>query len=738
MVKLYTWGQNTKGQIGDGTLIDRHVPTPINHPSNGIWSIVYGGGSHTVALDTSGNLYTWGYNNYGQLGDDSTIDKDEPTLIEHPEEKAWVSTSIGAYHTVATDINGNLYTWGSNAYGQLGDATLIDKDEPTLIEHPEEKTWQSVSAGDSHTLAIDIDGNLYTWGSNAYGQLGDGTTENKSTPTLIVNPTEAEWVYASGGEYHSFAIDSDSNLYTWGGNSFGQLGDNSITQRDIPTLITHPTSGTWSAVSGGGSHSIAMDTDSNLYTWGFNFYGQIGDGTTSTRKVPTLIDHPASGTWKTISRGSRHTLVIDTAGSLYAWGDNYAGQLGDGSTTQQNGPTLIEEVTGGIWVKASGVGMHTVGIFYEFKAYAEQTTGQDLSSTRLVNSLSISADNPETTTISALVKFGSDPWSYFNPDTWAWVTAGSNLSLDATWEHAHTIEEVQSLFADRKPEDMPGTTVYLAFLLTAEESTVLPTVSEITWNVYRESTGDTLTGTETFDVADPAYLYADAIDLSEIIKFEEFNITGTASENTTLRCLVKFDDGNWMYWAGTNFEESASELTDLGAFLHSNTIAEMSEALKLENLPGGTNIFTVGFLLATEDTAVSPHVDSLEYHTFAVGGSSYLQLPGQTGVVLSEDLTVSDIINFTSCEISASTPENTQMKVSISFDSGSSWKVPYLGNWIAVSGPQQGLISEEFSLGIPGMIPETSTTQLGVWMETSTEGSSPGISSIILGKRVNG
>jgi alpha-tubulin suppressor-like RCC1 family protein len=153
--------------------------------------------------------------------------------------------------------------------------------------------------------------NLYTWGRNNYGQLGDGTTTNRYSPTLINHPTGDTWISASLGYHHSSsAIDSSGNLYTWGYNKYGQLGDRTTTNRHSPTLIDHPTGDTWISASLGGGHSLALDSSGNLYTWGRNNYGRLGDGTATNRHSPTLIDHPDGDTWISASLGGGHSLAL--------------------------------------------------------------------------------------------------------------------------------------------------------------------------------------------------------------------------------------------------------------------------------------------------------------------------------------------------------------------------------------------------------------------------------------------
>jgi len=232
---LWAWGSNNDGQLGDNTTTQRLVPTQIVGATN--WQSVSAGGSHSLAVRLDGTLWAWGSNTSGQLGDNTTTQRLVPTQIVGATN--WQSVSAGGSHSLAVRADGTLWAWGSNTSGQLGDNTTTQRLVPTQIGTA--TNWQSVSAGHSHSLAVRADGTLWAWGSNADGRTGLGTsTGNRIFPTQIVGATNWQSVSAGGDSTsggHSLAARSDGRLWTWGANSTGQLGDGTSTQRTSPTLI---------------------------------------------------------------------------------------------------------------------------------------------------------------------------------------------------------------------------------------------------------------------------------------------------------------------------------------------------------------------------------------------------------------------------------------------------------------------------------------------------------------------
>jgi alpha-tubulin suppressor-like RCC1 family protein len=236
---LWTWGRNVNGQLGDGTFIAKAIPTKNLSvlPNSDKWDKVASGNSHTIALTTSGVVYRWGGGSRGQLGLAATTDAAAPSTAVLNNCKF---VAAGGDHSLAICGDGELYAWGANGFGQLGLSTTADALAPTLVAMGgvADRDWESVSAGGGHndagndlavngghTVAIKTDGTLWAWGSNYYGQLGLGTTEDQSAPVKVNNDTD--WKRVSAGKLHTFAWKADGSLWGWGANLNGQLGNGS-------------------------------------------------------------------------------------------------------------------------------------------------------------------------------------------------------------------------------------------------------------------------------------------------------------------------------------------------------------------------------------------------------------------------------------------------------------------------------------------------------------------------------
>ena len=334
--ELYGWGDNNGGQLGDGTTTNRTTPTRIGTESD--WSTVAAGVFHTLAIKTNGELYAWGSNVEGQLGDGTKTSSSTPKRIGTSSN--WRYIAAGEQHSLAINASGQLYAWGDNQYGQLGDGTNIDRSTPQRIGNA--ANWTSISTKANHTLALNSSNEIYAWGLNSYGRLGDGTRINKNKPARV--GTASNWVNVSAGGSHSTAVNSLGEIYTWGYNSAGQLGDNSTATRTSPVKIyeTMNNSGIkWKSVSAGMDHTLAVNENNELFAWGYGASGQVGPGNISfvnkiVRKIGT------STNWSTVIGGGFSSMALNSNNELYAWGRNRDGQLGDGTTANRSAPFKID------------------------------------------------------------------------------------------------------------------------------------------------------------------------------------------------------------------------------------------------------------------------------------------------------------------------------------------------------------------------------------------------------------
>jgi alpha-tubulin suppressor-like RCC1 family protein len=354
---LFTWGSNFIGQLGDNTTTDRS--TPITTFAGGTnWKQVSGGNSHTAAIKTDGTLWTWGGNGNGQLGNNTAVDRLTP-VTTFAGGTNWKQVSGGGGHTAAIKTDGTLWTWGSNYSGRLGNNTFGSSLTP-ITTFAGGTNWKQVACGYNHTAAIKTDGTLWTWGSNIDGPLGDNTTTNRSTPVTTFAGGN-NWKQVDCGNYRTAAIKTDGTLWTWGYNGFGQLGNNTTINRSTP--VTTFAGGTnWKQVACGYDYIAAIKTDGTLWTWGSNFDGPLGNNTTTERLTPVTTF--AGGTnWKQVSCGDYQTAAIKTDGTLWTWGGNGNGQLGDNTVTQRNTP--VTTFAGGTnWKQVAGGQNHTAATTY--------------------------------------------------------------------------------------------------------------------------------------------------------------------------------------------------------------------------------------------------------------------------------------------------------------------------------------------------------------------------------------
>ncbi len=323
---LWGWGNNQKEQLGDGTTINRQTPVQESTQATD-WLSVSAGYFHTLALKTDGTLWGWGENSAGQLGDGSNIEKSVPTQ-ESSKATNWVSIAAGGDHTLALQSNGSLWSWGDNSSGQLGDGSNSSRNSPGLVSS-QANEWSSISVTGSSSIALKTDNTLWGWGNNWYGQLGTGTNSNSNIPIKESTEEPADWVMASSSN-HTLARKSDNTLWSWGSNSWGQMGDGTETDSLIP--VQESTQATnWTDLSSGGQHSVALKSDGTLWSWGAGHSGQLGTGTALSSTTP-LQEMTQATDWISISSGGAHTVALKQEGTLWVWGNNFYGRLGTGDS----------------------------------------------------------------------------------------------------------------------------------------------------------------------------------------------------------------------------------------------------------------------------------------------------------------------------------------------------------------------------------------------------------------------
>ncbi len=300
------------------------------------------------AIDASGNLYTWGIDQYFQTVVSTTAGHTQdlsPVQVGFPTGvTSWTSASVGYLFTLAIGNDGNAYAWGLNSNGQLGNGTTTNSSVPVMVALPSGVTAKAVAAGEGFSLALGSDGNVYAWGLNSLGQLGDSTTTNSNSPVMVKLPggVSVKAIFAAPG--FSLALSTDGSIYAWGGNSTGQLGDSTTTNSTIPVKVDLPTGVTAEAISAGSSFGLAIGSDGNLYSWGGNGFGQLGDGTKTNSSVPVKVHLPTGVGAKAVTGGRLFAAAIGSDGNIYTWGDNLYGELGNGTVDVPKSDSLPEAI----------------------------------------------------------------------------------------------------------------------------------------------------------------------------------------------------------------------------------------------------------------------------------------------------------------------------------------------------------------------------------------------------------
>ena len=333
--RLWVWGNNIYGQLGDAPTIGRSTPAPVSGLTDVV--AISGGSYHSLALKSDGTVLAWGRNSYGQLGDGSTTNRTTPVQVTGLINVVVIS---GGYrHSLALKSDGTVWAWGNNLYGQLGDGLTTSRTTPVQVTGLIDVV--AISGGDFHSLALKSDGTVWAWGNNLYGQLGDGSTTNRTTPVQVTGLTDV--VAISGGTYHSLALKSDGTVWAWGNNEYGQLGDETNINKTTPVQVPYIADAI--AISSGESHSLALRPNGSVLAWGRNYYGQLGDGTTINKSAPIQVSDLANVRAVSASGGS-HSLALKADGTVWAWGNNNYGQLGEGTTSNKTIPVQVSDSDG--------------------------------------------------------------------------------------------------------------------------------------------------------------------------------------------------------------------------------------------------------------------------------------------------------------------------------------------------------------------------------------------------------
>jgi hypothetical protein len=360
--EIRLWGDNSSGQLGNGTTTARSSPVSVVGGFTD-WCQISAGSGHTVAVRADGTTWAWGSNVSGQLGDNTATSRRSPVSVVGGFTD-WCQVGAGGYHTMAVRMSGSAWSWGDNCRGQLGDGTTTTQSSPVSVVGGF-SNWCAVSAGLRQTVAVRLNGTIWAWGRNSYGLLGDGTNTSRSSPVSVVGGF-CDWCTVSASSSHSVAVRSSGTAWSWGLNAPSRLGDGTTINRSSPVSVLGGFCD-WYHTSGGEFHTVAVRLEGTAWAWGDNGSGQLGRGNTAGSTSPVSVVGGFSD-WCQISAGFEHTVAVRTVGTTWAWGYNSAGRLGDGTTTRRSSPV---SVVGGFsdWCHISAGSFHTAAIRQAYKGF---------------------------------------------------------------------------------------------------------------------------------------------------------------------------------------------------------------------------------------------------------------------------------------------------------------------------------------------------------------------------------
>jgi alpha-tubulin suppressor-like RCC1 family protein len=330
----YCWGKNTNGQLGDGTKLGKGNPVLVQGGLH--FTQISAGDDHTCAVTGTGNAYCWGLNNVGQLGDGSTMTRTKPVAVKGG--LVFRQVRPGSRFTCGATTGDLGYCWGSNGSGQLGIATIESKKlVPTAIFGGFK--FRRVIAGGFHACGLTTLGKAYCWGRNVEGQLGINSTVRKLSPKPVVGGLTFTQVVTGG--YHTCGVTTDKRAFCWGLNNSGQGGDGTnALQHQVPTLVAG--GHLFKGVSPGFARTCGIVTDSKMWCWGWNQYGELGVDPSVTQHLRTPHQIP-SPSFSEVAGGiaAHHTCGLTSTGTGYCWGYGVDGQTGDGRLSISSSPQPV-------------------------------------------------------------------------------------------------------------------------------------------------------------------------------------------------------------------------------------------------------------------------------------------------------------------------------------------------------------------------------------------------------------
>lgn len=341
-----SWGRGEDGQLGHGDAEDRLSPIQLSALDDHEIVSVTSGADHTTAYSQSRlEVYSWGWGDFGRLGHGNSSDLFTPQPIKALNGLRIKQIACGDSHCLAVTMEGEVQSWGRNQNGQLGLGTTEDSLVPQKIQAFQGVSIKMVAAGAEHTAAVAEDGELYGWGWGRYGNLGLGDRNDRLVPEKVSAVNGEKMVMVACGWRHTISVSSSGGLYTYGWSKYGQLGHGDFEDHLVPHKLEALCDNNISQISGGWRHTMALASDGKLYGWGWNKFGQVGVGDNVDHCSPVQVQFPHEQKVIQISCGWRHTLAVTERQNVFSWGRGTNGQLGHGEIVDRNIPKIIETLS---------------------------------------------------------------------------------------------------------------------------------------------------------------------------------------------------------------------------------------------------------------------------------------------------------------------------------------------------------------------------------------------------------